>query len=188
MKKKQFWFGSLLVVIMLAAATACTPGAVEQTTIEQTSPDPQDMPTTGIAPDEGDLGVPMEVVSGQVTIELSSILYAKGQAIGVTIANGLEQTIYTNDMKSACTIAILEKKVDDKWVPLIGCGMERLPLAVAIGPGMGRTVTVDPDDPIFDGTRPDQGTYRIRFTYKLVPEKDADEPLESISAEFTIGS
>jgi hypothetical protein len=153
------------------------------------APDPSQSPQPILMPDAG---VPATVQPGQVTVEMSATSYAEGEAIQGTVANGLEDTIYTEDMKSDCSIVILEQQAGEAWQPIPGCAMERAPLILALDPGHGRVVTLDPLSIHFkDGSASqapafEAGTYRIRFTYRLEPGPEGEEPLEAFSDTFTI--
>jgi len=136
--------------------------------------------------------VPVTVEPDQVTVTLSKLSYAAGQAIEATIANGLKQAIYTEDSKSDCSIAILEQWDGQTWQPLLGCAVARAPLVVAIGSGQGQTVRIDPFSVHF-GVSPGAaapafgaGTYRIKFAYRLEPGPEGETPYEAYSKEFSI--
>lgn len=141
-----------------------------------------------------DLGVPAQVEAGRVTISLSADSYAPGEAIATTISNGLRQTLYVEDSKSDCSIVTLERLEGGNWRPLPGCGMERLPLVVAIGPGRGRGVTINPLSTHFGvapgGSEPafGSGRYRIKFTYRLAPGPEGQEREATRSEVFHIRS
>lgn len=143
-------------------------------------------------PEEGDLGTPSEVKPGEVTITVIVSAFANGELITATIANGLDETIYTTDTKSDCSIAILEVLEGDDWVTLIGCGMERSPIVWAIGSGRSRTVILNPFSTHFGSALGDsqpaigEGTYRIVYTYRLEPGREGEESLSAISDIFEI--
>ena len=130
------------------------------------------------------------VVSGEVTVTVDPQEYEKGQVIIATITNGLEQTIYAEDMKTGCTLVVLELQNGDDWESLRTCAMELLPFVFAIDPGMGRTVIIDPRSDMF-GLAPGElgfgpGNYRINFFYRFDPAKEGDEPYSSVSSEFLV--
>ena len=157
------------------------------------APDTSATPGPSLTPDFG-TPVPVTVEPGQITILLSEPVYPKGQWVEATVANGFAQTIYTEDSKSDCSIAILERWDGVAWQPLLDCAMGRAPLVVAIGPGQGRTVTINPLSTDFGGiagaTEPAfiAGTYRIKFTYRLAPEPEGEEPYEAYSKTFDLQS
>jgi hypothetical protein len=126
-----------------------------------------------------------------VTIAVSAPTYRSGSVVSAVVANGLNKSIYTEDAKTDCSIAFLERLDGTSWTVVAGCALRRPPATLAIGPGRGRTVTYDPTSVNFGsagGTRSalTAGTYRIRFTYRLSAEPAAEEPLTVLSAPFTI--
>ena len=191
----------LLSLVSLGFVVACSVALGQEedpvaTAPEQVSPDPTAGPAPEVTPGAmltPDLGVPVTVQPGEVTIALSTPSYAVGEVVSADIANGLDSTIYTEDEKSDCSIVILEWWDGAEWQPLPGCGLERLPLVVAIGPAQGRTVTLDPFSLHF-GVTPAAaqpafaaGTYRIKFTYRFAIGPEAVEPEETYSQPFLIG-
>jgi len=152
-------------------------------------------PTTPANPNQGpdaDLGVPVGVEPGKVVIRLSAASYTTKETISATIANGLDRTLYTEDSKSDCSIAILERRNGADWQPLVGCALGRMPLVVVIGAGRGRVVTINPRSEHFAGISGTlepgigAGTYRIKFTYQLAPEAEAGESQVAYSPVFDI--
>ena len=153
------------------------------TVVPQTAPAETGQPTE-------EFGEPMAVVSGQVTVTVSAGSFGIGEAIEVVVANGLDQTLYTADMKTGCTIFTLEKWETGIWQAVAGCPMQRAPLVFALAPGYGYRATLDPKSDFF-GASPQapaftEGTYRIRFSHRLAPEPEGEEPLTVYSQEFKI--
>lgn len=185
-------FLMIALITGIFVLSACGAGPTEERTQPgQVPADPSGVPASGGPTPATDLGVPVKTETGKVTLTLDGKGYTAGQKLLVTVANGLERTIYSDDMKSACTILIVEKESGGNWTPVTGCPMERLPMSVAIGPGMGRTIEIDPGSGLFDGAQPGQsalaaGTYRIRFTYRFAPEEGAAETESSVSDTFSI--
>ena len=180
-----------LLVLGVLALSACQPGAGTQvaTDPEKIAVDPDTPSYPPPQPMPEDFGEPVEVIAGQVTVSLTRSGFSQGDAIELTIANGLDQTIYTEDMKTACSIAILEVQDSDTWGPLLDCGMERLPLTLAIDSGMGRVVTIDPSGMVgamAGESSPAPGTYRIRFSYRTEPGPEGEEPHSVLSDEFMV--
>jgi hypothetical protein len=137
-----------------------------------------------------EFGKPMAVVSGQVTLTVSDASFRTGEAIEVVVANGLGQTLYTADMKTGCTIFTLEKLDAGTWQEIGGCPARRAPLVLSLAPGHGYTVNLDPKSDLF-GVDPNtpafgEGTYRVKFSYRLAPEPEGEEPLIIYSQEFKI--
>lgn len=136
------------------------------------------------------VGEPMEVRSGQVTVTVSDASFGIGEAIKVVVANGLDQTLYTADMKTGCTIFTLEKWETSMWQAIAGCTMRRAPLVFSLEPGHGYTVSLDPNSDLFGASAQapafGEGAYRIRFSYRLAPDPEGEEPLTVFSQEFKI--
>jgi hypothetical protein len=138
----------------------------------------------------GDLGTIADVPRGKVTVTVGQPQFAEGAVLTIRIANGLESVVYTEDEKTDCSIAILERKEGDEWSRIAGCGLERLPAVVALGPRRVRTARIDPrsfhlgapeGSPAFGA-----GLYRIRFTFRRTPEPRGVEPEAVLSDTFRI--
>ena len=176
----------IVIVLSLVILVACTPG-IDETTL--TKPSESRIPNSSVSP------IMLETVSispDQVTVSVSQGEYYKGETLIVSIANGLDQNIYTNDMKTGCTIAILEKQEGSDWYPFIGCGAERPPMTVEIAGGEVHTVSIDPGSGIYGLGKPPgelafgAGTYRIKFTYSFDPNKEGEETFSVYSEEISI--
>lgn len=164
----------------------------------QIEPEEVDPDAPGVTPGPpASAGAPVEpeagqLVPGQVTVVPSAASYAVGEAITAAIFNGLEQTIYAGDVKSDCSIAILEQETGTGWQPMLACGVARPSLAVAIEPGQGQVVIIDPlsfnFQAISGSTEPGfgAGTYRIKFSYRFVPKPDLPEPDAAFSEAFQV--
>ena len=130
--------------------------------------------------------------SGNVFIEPSASAYAKGALVTAVVSNGLEQAIYAEDMKSDCSIVILENWGLVGWQGMLNCGMERLPATSAIMPGQAIDVQINPWSSHFgviQGSREPglvPGKYRFRFSYRLNMATQGSEPYGVVSQEFAI--
>ncbi len=141
-----------------------------------------------------DLGTPVHVQPGKVTITLSVPAYREGDVIRAMIANGSPQTIFADDEKTDCSIAILDRWERNGWHAILGCMMGRAPMVVAIGRGMGRTVIINPRSVhLLNGAPPGAskgalraGTYRITFRYRTAAGPEAEEPFSVQSQTFGI--
>lgn len=128
-----------------------------------------------------------------VVITPSADAYGEGDLIAGTITNGGDQPIWTEDLKSDCSVAILERQDGTIWQPQLYCNSERLPMAVTVPSRGSLAVTVNPRSTHFmvpPGAPPavGPGTYRLSLTYRLTPGPEGDEPYRAVSAPFTIGS
>lgn len=164
----------------------------EQTTSNGVvSPNSSVTPGPSLTPDPG-TPVPVIIEPGEVTITLSEPMYTKGQLIEATIFNGLVQTIYTEDSKSDCSIAILENWGGSNWQPLPGCNLRRTPLIVAIDPGQERVIMINPFsdhfgvDPLSTDPAFSAGTYRIKLPYRMNTGPEGETPYEANSMAFDI--
>jgi hypothetical protein len=140
-----------------------------------------------------DLGTSMKVQRGKVSIVLRAPVFKEGEVIRAVIANGLERILYAEDEKTDCSIAILERREAKTWRPVLGCAVGRAPLVVAIGPGRGRVVTINPFSihlsmgmPPTSKPAVGAGTYRIKFAYRVSSTPGAGEPFAAVSGPFSI--
>jgi hypothetical protein len=128
-----------------------------------------------------DVGEPVSVERGKVVVRLAKVGFRVGEVVVVTVANGLDRTIYSDDFKTECSIVTLERQVASRWESITGCALGRPTMTVAIGSERGRTITIDPRSmhlqkaaagaPLAFGA----GTYRITFRYRFSPQMGAGE-------------
>lgn len=169
-----------------------TAAPVDETTIAPDAYPPASDAAYPAAQPAPDMAFSVTTEPGLVTVALDQDTYVVDKRITVIIANGLSQPIYTADMKSDCSIVILEGWDGSAWQPLPACGMKRVPLTITIPPGEGQMVVLDPLSSHFllggDGSEPavGVGTYRISFTYRLEEGPEGEEPLEALSDSFEI--
>jgi hypothetical protein len=133
-------------------------------------------------------GRPGKAVPGRATIELAKSSFHEGEIVRVTVANGLDQSLYTNNQKSACTIVTLERLHAGTWERIGGCGMEMLPSVVEIGPGDVVEVAINPHSNLWGidtskGLAFGIGTYRVSFSYWLAGK---DKVTTVASPEFAV--
>lgn len=129
------------------------------------------------------------LVDGEVLVKLDAGGYQVGEVIRVTVSNGMDRPIYTEDFKTACSIVTLQHR-EGGWRDITGCALGRPTVTVTIGPGSMERIEVDPASfhlahgsggPAFGA-----GTYRVAFTYRLERAVSADAPLAAYSPEFAI--
>jgi hypothetical protein len=142
-------------------------------------------------PSAGDPARTGDVKPGQVTVSMAQATYKEGAAITARIGNGLAGSIYAEDSKTDCSIAMLERREGEAWSRVPGCSVERIPAVVAIGPGQIRNVSIDPRSRHFGVTTGPKlgfgtGLYRIRFNYRLKPEASGSKPPVAFSDTFRI--
>lgn len=146
---------------------------------------------------------PEQIIPDQVTVVVIAPAlmdanisegYRAGQEIRFQVINGLDQTIYANDLKSDCTTIVLQGQHGSEWQDVQGCGMERLPVSVAIEPNNGLDVTINPFSTNFGlelgASEPGfgAGTYRAKYTYGFASGPDVAEHQEAFSEPFTIAA
>lgn len=172
----------------IRSGTSSSTGTSSSAGTGTVAPAPPTPPATTSGPD---LGSPVATTPGRVTLRLDRVSYPVGTDVHVTIANGLERTIYALDEKSDCSIATLQRWTGAAWENLFACNLGRTPFPLAIGPGRGRIVTIRPfgghwpANPARPGFGP--GLYRIRFTYRLTPPREGeDEPGIVYSPSFRV--
>jgi hypothetical protein len=134
-------------------------------------------------------GESVPVVTGEVSVTLGAGHYPVGAVIEVTVANGLDRPILTEDFKTACSIVVLQRRDGDTWTDILGCRLGRPTATVEIGPELGQRVELDPASSHLTGTGGPAfgtGSYRVAFTYRLEPGAGGGNPAVAYSAEFPI--
>jgi hypothetical protein len=137
-----------------------------------------------------DSGSPVPVRKGEVSVTLDAGDYRVGAVIHVTVANGTDRAVYTEDFKTSCSIVTLQRRDGSGWTDITGCRLGRPTVTVATGPGLGRAVDLDPTGFHLGGTTGGPafgaGSYRVTFTYRLDPTLGTPDPLAAHSPRFTI--
>lgn len=141
-------------------------------------------PTTSSTP--RDPGTATTREPGSVKVTTNSGHFNEQSSIAATVTNGLTRSIFTEDMKTGCSIVWLERLDESRsevgtWERIEGCNAERAPAVVEIGSGQDRLVSLD-------GAALDvaAGTYRIRFTYRFAAGPEGEEPETIVSDTFTV--
>jgi hypothetical protein len=116
-----------------------------------------------------------------VTVRLGGAEFRTGARLLVTVANGLDRTIYSDDFKTDCSIVTLERRIGLAWAPITGCALGRPTMTVAIGSGRGRMISIDPrsmhlrkaaaGSELAFGT----GTYRFTFAYRVTAQPSQEQ-------------
>lgn len=183
-----------LVLLAPACGSIPEPGDGLRTTASEgtSTPETTDYPRTASPGEPGDgLGRPVDVSAGKVVVDLSASTYEQGQVVSALIANGLDRTVYAQDSKTDCAIAFLQKQEGTRWTDIPACAVLRPPATWAIGSLHGRTVSFDPSSVHFAAVSEERpalgpGTYRVKFTYRLSPGPEGEEPFEAFSRPFVI--
>jgi hypothetical protein len=135
----------------------------------------------------GGSGAPVPIAKGNVSVQLDASQYRVGAVIHVTVANGTDRPIYTEDFKTDCSIVILQRRDGTAWTDVLGCRLGRPTMTVQIGPALGRTVALDPTGfHLAGGQAFGNGTYRVKFTYRSDPALGGEDPFTAYSAEFAM--
>jgi hypothetical protein len=191
----------MIAAVSLGLAGACGGAANQQSETAGTGRQktPAERPLVVVSPAApatspgADLGIPVKTDPGKVSVLLAASSLREGDKIRATVANGRRQTIYSEDSKTDCSIVILERWAGKTWQPVLGCAVRRAPIVVAIGPGRGRIVTIDPSSLHLRAGMPGTskpvlraGTYRIKFAYRLGLGSGVEEPFSAFSPSFQI--
>lgn len=128
-----------------------------------------------------------------VAITLQTPSFRVGEVIAATVTNDSPQVIWTDDLKTDCTIAVLERQDGTVWQPQLYCNLERLSAAVSLPPHASLSVTIDPRSTHFvvpPGAPPavGPGRYRLSVPYRLTPGPEGEAPYRAVSTVFTIGA
>jgi hypothetical protein len=202
-----------LVKIRMAAAIACTvitlaacvrqaadderrrdgapeAGSSTPTTTERVSPESSREPgrVAQTSPTVA-LGTPGQTKPGRVAVTPAKSVFFLGNPVAATVSNGLDMAIYTEDQKTACSIAILERWAGDSWELIVGCGYEGAPSIVRIAPGEVVKVEIDPRSTHFGGTGDPvfgEGQYRFVFAWRTEAGPEGHTTDRVTSEEFRV--
>jgi hypothetical protein len=174
-----------------SAATSSSVPAGGSGTAESTSVTADNTTSVPASPGPGGgSGSPVPFVKGDVSVKLDAGGYRVGAIVHVTVSNGMDRPIYTEDFKTACSIVTLQRREGGGWSDVTGCALGRPTVTVTIGPGRGLNVEIDPASfhlahgsggPAFGA-----GTYRVVLTYRLERTVGGADPLAAYSPEFGI--
>jgi len=181
---------------LMTAVSACgatgAGGAAGRSSPGTVDPDAQQSTTADPSPDAGEDGARGRVVvatPGAVTVIAVHGDFLAGGRISAIVANGTAGDIYVQDLRTACSIAVVERESDaaqHQWQPLPDCGAERLAVVLAIAPGHGRTVRIDPRSLASAGAPLVPGTYRLAVPWRLAPQPGAEADSVARSASFVV--
>jgi len=112
--------------------------------------------------------------------------YRAAETIGVSITNGLDQTVQGSSQYSYCTIVTLEQKQDDSWKPLAPCALLRMAANLDIEPGETAQLRLPASEQL--EPRRQAGTYRIAFIYDVLDRERLKHLSQGIvhSEPFTV--
>ena len=145
--------------------------------------------TTSVTAEPTGVSAPA-LVKGDVVVKLDAGGYRVGTVIHVTVSNGMDRPVYSEDFKTACSIVTLQRHDSGGWSDITGCALGRPTVTVTVEPGSAERIELDPASfhlahgsgrPAFGA-----GTYRVAFTYRLERAVAGDAPLAAYSPEFAI--
>lgn len=191
MRRLRWSIAAGMAAFLVPAAAACADGsgsgaATPAVSVQPTAASPAVTPTP--SPPQTATESPR---AGAVTVTLSAPRYAVGDTVKLSVGNRSRDVIYTEDFQTQCTIVTLQKSAAGSWTDITGCGMGRPTRTVKIEPGAAHEILLDPHNfHLAEGPGQlgfGEGTYRIRFGYRLAAEPMGGQPLVVYSAAFTVG-
>jgi hypothetical protein len=186
----------VIIIGVVLALTACTAGGTSSepsptgTATGRVDPDPSastEPPAASPMNGDGSRGEVLPTTAGEVTVTAKPAHVAVDSVITAEVGNGMAEDIYVVDLRTNCSIAVLERRVsgaDDSWERYEDCGSERLARTLAIGPGLGRIVRIDPDALSAEGQPVPPGIYRLSVTWSTT--KDGADNTVTASAPFDV--
>lgn len=158
--------------LLVGCGRAVGPGGSAQASASPpASPSASSSATAGASPQR---------TSGQVTLTLDKQRYATGDTIAVTIHNGLPQTIWTTDHKSACTVVTAARLQNGQWETVGDCRL-MTPTTMVSLPAASATVQH------LSSTGWPSGTYRVALTYSPGDTGTGSPGGVVYSVDFTMG-
>lgn len=176
---KRRWLVVGVLGLLLATGACGDTGAgraAGQTSPATVDPDAAQSATSNRSPDAGEDGPRGRAVAttpGAVTVVAVQGDFLAGGKLTAVVANGTSGDIYVQDLRTACSIAVVERETvaaGQGWQPLPDCGAERLALVLPIAPGHGRTVRIDPQSLSTAGTPLVPGTYRLVVPWRATAQ------------------
>jgi hypothetical protein len=122
-----------------------------------------------------------------VSVSVDAERYPAGRGVVmVTVRNSDPLSIFTDDQKSDCTVALLERRTGENWVGLRACGAERAPSVVRLDPGVVHVARIDLGSENFRPQPATPGTYRVVVGYRRAAGPSGEEPESAVSATFAV--
>ena len=177
------------VVVVVGTSCASGPGPgqpTSETTTGTVTPETTLPGSPSRAPTTESLGDPVDATPGKVVLAPLMDVFEVGRAVEATASNGTAEVIYVEDLHTGCSIAVLEHRRDDRWVPLPDCGAERQAAVLAIGPGRGRSIEIEPASVADVGSPLMPGTYRLVVGWRTAPGPEGFTARRSYSSPFQI--
>jgi hypothetical protein len=106
------------------------------------------------------------VASGpDVRVTTDKASYCLEEAIGVSIANRLDQPVFATSGQSYCTIVSLQRQQGDDWTMIGSCIAGAPPANISIAANAVLSFSLKPGR--YDYEALEAGNYRISFTYGI---------------------
>lgn len=181
----------LLLIITLASCGKGTKRQNDQTPADEGIAHPLSPPERLVSESTGQQSTTASGIhTHRVTLTSYAASYRKGERIVATVANGLQHPIYTEDMKTDCSIVTLEYWDGTWWQPVLNCGMERLPAIAKIEAGQTVKVEIGTESSHFGASptaqkrAPGVDKCRLKFTYWFTPGPEGFE-LEELEVMYS---
>ena len=161
-----------------------TPGTTGTATIPRSTPSPIVRATPGTTG--------TTTVQEKITLTVSQTTYNTNDAIIVTIANGLSQSIFVTPYYTSCTPVKLETEVQGNWTTVGKCVRGQVTHVVTIQAGTTSQLHLSP---VANSSRPNvtsrwqTGTYRASLIYTTgSPDPDTYNPQGTVilSTPFSV--
>jgi hypothetical protein len=120
------------------------------------------------------------LVAASVTVDASQ--YGRGDVVTATVANNGQRAIFADDMKTDCSIVVLQRQDGENWIGFATCGMERAPQTVAVLPGEHRRVALRLAADVTGS-----GSFRVIFRFRLNRQPEGSEAELVTSPMFMVG-
>lgn len=120
------------------------------------------------------------LVAASVTVDASQ--YSRADMVTATVANTGQRAIFAEDMKTDCSIVMLQRQDGQNWTGFATCGMERAPQTVAVLPGEHRRIALRLAEDVTGS-----GSFRVVFRFRLDRQPEGSEPELVSSPMFTVG-
>jgi hypothetical protein len=129
--------------------------------------------------------LPPGVTVGQVQIAVEGNQIGPCDTIALWAGNGLQQSIYTTDHHSACTIVTLQRQVNGAWQSVANCLLATATKIVEVPSMQAAFVQLKPGATGAQGGAWPSGTYRATFSYSLASNGNGQQTAVD-SVTFTV--
>jgi hypothetical protein len=128
-----------------------------------------------------------QITPGQVTLTLSKQQYGTEDLFLMTIHNGLDQAIWTQDHQTSCSSLVLGRLDQGAWQPVGQCALARRAPAMATPAGSSISQRLDHAQKMATGAGWSVGTYRVSLTYCMSQNSVGSDSGTTVhSLQFTI--